>query len=81
MISFPGCFSTELLQNLLIPCGLYPISSYGVLRIRSHGVRYFPGAFRYHMVILLPPCLSTELLQNLLIKGGLYLKPSTVCSG
>ena len=81
MISLPGYFFTEILQNFLIKCGLYPISIHGVLRIRSHEVRSFPGAFRYQMMISLPACLSTEILQNLLIKCGLYSKPSTVCSG
>ena len=80
MISLPGCFPTEILQNLLIIYGLYPTSIYGVLRIRSHRVRYFLGAFRYQMMISLPGCFLTEILQNLLITCGLYSKPSTVCS-
>ena len=72
MISLRPCFSTEILRNPLIKGGLYPTSSYSVLWMRSHGVRYFLGAFRYQTVISLSGCFSAEILQNLLIKGGLY---------
>jgi hypothetical protein len=78
MTSLPGYFATEMLQNLLIKCGLYPTSIYGVLRIRSHEVRSLSGAFRYQMMISLPGCFATEMLQNLLIKCGLY--PTSIYS-
>jgi len=44
MISLPACLSTEILQNLLIKCGLYSKPSTVCSRIRSHEVISLSGA-------------------------------------
>ena len=73
--SLSGHLTTERRQNLLIKRALHPASSYGVRRIRLHGVRHFPETLRYQLLRSLPGHRITERRQNLLTKDRWFSTP------